>query len=255
MKKNLESNEALTQAPKFELAKTDTGNVGTALLENLGGQKITSFDFDRLSFPTAGATFWTIQNPLSGEAVVKKEIVGVVIHHSTTRSYWKGEFSGAGTQPDCSSGDGISGQGAPGGYCAACLYNKFGSKNRGKACKENRELYILQEKTFLPIVLSIPPSSIKIFHDLCVHLGVSGIKLHESVVRFTLITDKNSDGIRFSKLSTSLIQKLPPETCEYMQKFRTSFLEAFADKAVDILPPPNDQDIEFTVNDEEHDAY
>jgi len=255
--KSLEkSNKELAQVPKFELVKMDAGNVGAALLENLGGQRISPFDFDRLSFPAAGATFWTIQNPLTGEAVVKKEITGVVFYYSSTRSYWAGEFSGTGAQPDCSSTDGISGQGIPAGYCVACPQNKFGSRGRGKGCKESRELYILQEKTYLPLVVSVPPSSIKVFHNLCIALGVSGIKLHEGVVKFSLAVDKNADGIKFSKLQAMLIAKLPPEKCEYMQKFRDSFIEAFAaGKTNEIIPSHNDQDVSFTVDDEGHDAY
>jgi len=206
----------------------DVENVGSALLENLGGRGINPFDFDRLSFPTAGGIHWSVYDSLSGEETTKKEIVGVVFYQSTTRSYWPADFAGTGIQPDCSSNDGIVGQGLPGGFCSSCPNNRFGSKGRGKACKESRDLYILQENSFLPLVISVPPSSIRVFHDLCVHLGVLGIRLQEAVVKFSLAVDKNADGIKYSKLHNQFLYKLPAEECEKLKKFRDSFLEAFA---------------------------
>ena len=69
---NKENKTDLAQTNIFELATMDVENVGSALLENLGGQGISSFDFDRLSFPAAGATHWTIYDSLSGEENAKK---------------------------------------------------------------------------------------------------------------------------------------------------------------------------------------
>ena len=227
---NQQKSTAIAETVKFELATMDVENVGEALLENLGGEGISPFHFDRLSFPTAGVTHWTIYDSLLGEETPLKEIIGVVFHQSTNRSYWSAEFSGTGVQPDCSSDNGIVGQGSPGGVCNSCPNNRFGSRGRGKACKESRELYLLREKSSLPLVLSIPPSSIKYFHDFCIHLGMRGIKLHQAVSRFSLTFDKNADGIKFSKLKTKFLYKLPHEESENLKKFRDSFLKAFAPK-------------------------
>jgi hypothetical protein len=225
---NKELSMVPTQTKKFALATMDVENVGSALRENLGGQGLSPFDFAKLSFPTAGGTHWDVVDPLSGEQQAKKELVGVVFHQSTSRAYWAAEFAGEGVQPDCFSNDGIVGHGDPGGPCRSCLNNRFGSKGRGKACKETREIYILQEENYLPLVISAPPSSIKIFHNFCVHLGIQGINLHEAVIKFGLTSDKNAEGIKYSKLRLQFFYRLSPEDSEQLKKFRASFLEAVA---------------------------
>jgi hypothetical protein len=58
--------------------------------------------------------------------------------------------------------DGKTGYGEPGGICAACALNQYGSseKGAGKACKNMRVIYLLQSGEFMPLQISLPPTSI-----------------------------------------------------------------------------------------------
>ena len=58
----------------------------------------------------------------------------------------------------------MTGEGDPGGACAKCRYNQFGSgESGGKACKNRRRIYILREGEVFPVLLSLPTGSLKEF--------------------------------------------------------------------------------------------
>ena len=64
--------------------------------------------------------------------------------------------------PLCQSFDGKVGYGEPGGTCADCVLNQFGSdgNNKGKACKNMRMLYLLRSGEYMPIQIALPPTSL-----------------------------------------------------------------------------------------------
>ncbi|MFR2851799.1 MAG: hypothetical protein ACLTD4_08995 [Hungatella sp.] len=63
--------------------------------------------------------------------------------------------------------DGKQGIGDPGGACAACALNRFGTdpNGKGKACKNMRILYLLRSGEYMPIQLTLPPTSISPFRE------------------------------------------------------------------------------------------
>ena len=63
--------------------------------------------------------------------------------------------------------DGKQGYGEPGGACATCILNRFGSSatGRGKACKNMRVLYLLRSGEYMPLQLTLSPTSISPFRE------------------------------------------------------------------------------------------
>ena len=63
--------------------------------------------------------------------------------------------------------DGKQGHGDPGGACATCILNQFGSSatGRGKACKNMRILYLLRSGEYMPLQLTLSPISISPFRE------------------------------------------------------------------------------------------
>lgn len=63
--------------------------------------------------------------------------------------------------------NGKLGIGQPGGLCVSCPYNQFGSgsNGKGKACKNMRALYLLRSGEYLPIQLTLPPTSLRPFSE------------------------------------------------------------------------------------------
>ena len=110
--------------------------------------------------------------------------------------------------PDCSSPDGIKGLDMLSGEikdCENCPSNQWGSGNgtrRGKACKNMRRLYILVEGSDMPVVMTLPPTSIAGWEKYkSAVLGVRRQTPKEVVTEFTLGTAVNDAGTKYSVVS------------------------------------------------------
>lgn len=190
---------------EYAIMKTDPNEVTSIIKENLGdNETMTIMDLTRVSVPSGGGTTWVVPDidQPSGE-LETKEIVGVIIATKTTRQYWQQEYDGAGSPPDCSSADGLTGIGDPGGVCADCPFNEFGSDPKGgksKACSEKRLIFIAREHDFLPTVVAAPAGSLKNVKNYLVNLASKMRYAHSVYTALTLEKDKNEGGIVYSKI-------------------------------------------------------
>ena len=119
--------------------------------------------FERIKIPSALSTVFETSGE-NGEPETVKEFSAVILYHHPLFAYYKTKFAGGNHPPDCGSFDGITGAGNPGGSCAECQYNKFGTgENGSKACKNRRRIYVLREGEIFPLLLSLPTGSLKEF--------------------------------------------------------------------------------------------
>ena len=93
------------------------------------------------------------------DGTTEKTLTGTIMYHHKARGYWEVE----GQQlPTCSSMDGATGTNENGEQqtCATCPFNAWGSgkDGRGKACKEMRWIYVLQEGEIIPAAFRYPTS-------------------------------------------------------------------------------------------------
>lgn len=189
------------------LALKDTASIAEAMAECDG----LEFALDRVKFPSGGATAFEI--PGEGEEPeLTKELKGIIVFNHPAYSFYLQKFTGGSNPPDCGSFDGKVGIGTPGGRCAECYYNKFGSGDgNGKACKNRRMLYILQEGELFPIMISIPIGSIKAFSEYAKRQLSKGRKLSEVVTKVTLKKATNAGGIVFSQAVFTMERALTPD--------------------------------------------
>jgi hypothetical protein len=175
-------------------------DIMTIMADNLGGEQITALDLDRVSTPAGGGTSWTIPT-LEGDTEVK-ELEGIIVYTSVQRVYWADAFTGGGAPPDCYSEDSVHGAGNPGGNCTKCPLSQFGSGENGKsqACQMRRLIFLIQPDNLLPLVVSVPPSSLKEAKNYLMRLASKGLTSYSMVSRLTLEKDKNADGIAYSKI-------------------------------------------------------
>jgi len=122
----------------------------------------------RIKIPSGGGLFFEVpgENPDDPEAA--KTLEGIIVYNHVAQAYWEnGRAEGEeNVPPNCSSVDGINGVGSPGGACALCAMNTWGSgKGKAKACKSMRNLYLYREGDFLPTLISLPPTSLTPFSD------------------------------------------------------------------------------------------
>lgn len=199
--------------------------------ENVG-DSLTAFMLPRLRIPAGGNTAWQVPTE-SGEVAIAQEITGVITYKTTWRAYWKIKYGlpGSGGAPDCSSKDGIIGEGDPGGECVKCPLNKFGTDNRGKACKELRPLFVLREGDIFPTLVVAPPSSIAEVTNYGVSLANKRIPYYGVVSGLKLVQATNQDNMKYSKLAPRAIRTLTPEEAAVIGEYRIG-VKAMADAQV-----------------------
>ena len=128
------------------------------------GESLSMRNLTRVKVPGAGGTVWKFPTEDGHKNV--EEFEGVIVGIIPSRAYWK-ESGAASVPPDCSSTDMEYGNGPEMGRtkCADCQFNQFGSandgKNKGKACREVRNLLVLTKGMTMPTLLIAPPTSIK----------------------------------------------------------------------------------------------
>lgn len=221
MSKQESKGEVVTVDHSYPVLAMEAGKLQKVIRANIGNSSLSEFDVDRIKVPTGGNNLWAVPT-LDGEENVK-EIDGIVVFWKEPRAYWKVGFddSGGGTPPDCSSDDGVSGIGDPGGSCSACPLSQFGThhKGRGQACKQMRVLFIVREQEFLPVAISCPPTSLDNMRKYFLRLAGRGIQYNHVITKFVLAPDRNRDGIKFSAVSPSMVRMLGDHEIEAIERY------------------------------------
>lgn len=206
---------------EFQLPSTAL-NLEEAMAEEMDGLE---FRFDVVKIPSGGGLAFEIPGDDPDNPEMVKELVGIIIDHHPANAYWADEFSGQNATPDCMSNDGKMGIGNPGGNCANCQMNQWGSgRNGGRACKNTRRVYLLREGDIMPILLILPPSSLKNIADyLAKRIIAKGRRSYSVVTKVTLRKKQNKDGITYSEAVFSVVRDLTPEEAEKAKKLSEQF--------------------------------
>lgn len=218
--------------------------------ENLGGEKINPFDLDRIKVPAGGSISWEVPT-LTGTPDSEKILQGIVVHWKNTRSFWPKSYTGASDPPDCSSADGLTGVGNPGGTCSLCPFSQFGSAppkdgkpSNAQACKAARLLFLMRPNQLLPTVVSVPPASIAPVKKLFMRLLSQNIPIHSCIMSFGLESTLNKGGIKFSKILPAMVAPLTKEEAAMVEAYTAniqSSLEQVALRKDDVDGDPDTQ--------------
>ena len=119
-----------------EISKTDNSGflaVKDFNLNNMVSQEMEGLNvsFERIKIPSGGTTMFEIPGDNPDEPENVKEFSAVILYHHPLYSYYKDKYTGGSNPPDCSSIDGMFGDGVSGGKCSECPYNQFGSGENG----------------------------------------------------------------------------------------------------------------------------
>lgn len=148
---------------------------------------------------------------------VMETLEGVIVYKHKARGYWP---QGGGKVPECSSMDGITGTITESGEtrkCAECIFNEWGSaesedgeKSKGKACKEMRRLYLDMEDYSLPLMLTLPPTSITEFDNYISARMTKGIPdiFKETIIE---LNKEESHGYTYAVAKFSIGDKVEPK--------------------------------------------
>jgi len=201
--------------------------------ENMGNREVSAFDLDRVKFPSSGGIAWEV--PTLDGSDITKEIVGIIIYKRRGRVYYDAPYDGTLQPPKCSSPDGEIGQGDPGGFCKSCPMSQWGSARgadgaaeRGQACSERELLFILRKNDVLPIIISIPPTSLRISTQYALRLASQATRYWHVTTRLELVKVQNANGIPYSQLKLSIISTLNPQEVKKIAAIVKSYQDVFA---------------------------
>ena len=210
-------NNKLNKTNGNELTQVKSGymtagaNLAALVAEEMDGLNLS---FDRIKVPTGGGLSFEVPGDDSDSPDSVKEIKAVILYHHPVHAYFKEKYTGASNPPDCGSIDGHTGIDTETGEvkeCKDCPLNKFGSgENGAKACKQKRNLYILRENEALPLIFSVPSTSLGDLSKYVMRLLSRGKKSNMVVTKFTLKKAQSTGGISYSQVVCSIERDLEP---------------------------------------------
>ena len=207
----MKNNELVTQ--DNELVESGyANNEALALLKEAMEDDCVGMEFglDKIKIPAGGMTAFEVPGD-EDEPEMVKDITGVILFNHPAFAYYTDKYTGGNNPPDCGSFDGVTGVGTPGGPCAECPFNKFGSgEGQAKACKNRRILYIIREGEIFPMTLNLPTGSLKGFMKYVKRQLTKGRKLNGIVTKIQLKKATSQTGIAFSQAAFSFVRKLQP---------------------------------------------
>jgi hypothetical protein len=195
---------------------------GVMIQDELDG---LTLDFTRVKIPSGGGLMFEIPGEDPDNPDVAKELAGVIVDHHPCNALWLEEFKGGNMPPDCSSLDGKIGIDKEGKQhvCATCKYNQWGTDpngGNGKWCKNMRRLYMLQEEEIFPLLLTVPPTSLKNVADyVAKRVLTKKLRLCEVVTNVTLRKAASTDGITYSQVFFKMVGVLSPDARKAMKQF------------------------------------
>lgn len=239
-----QNNTALVENETFMLPDmVESDFTAEELAEDMDGLQMS---FQRVKIPGGGTLQFEIPSDDPENPDYAKYLVGVILHNHAACAYWpEGSEYDDNTVPLCSSVDGKQGIGEPGGACAVCDLNRFGtdSNGRGKACKNMRDLYLLRSGEYMPIQLTLPPTSISPFREfLNQSFMVRRRATYGSVVQIGLKKMNNGK----DDYSVATFRRLYDFTGEELAQIR-QFADSFKEQIKMVLQQ------RATMNEEQHD--
>ena len=102
-----------------------------------------------------------------------------------------------------------------------------------------RQLFIVRENDILPLVLTLPPTSIKPAKQYFMRLASKGIKYTHAVTRITLEKAKSGEGITYSKAAFALVKQLEPAVCTKIDAFVESIRPMLETVSIDTGEAPD----------------
>ncbi len=184
----------------------------------------------------------------------EKSLVGVILYSHSACSYWPAgsEYDDDAT-PLCSSVDGKTGFGTPGGTCASCELNRFGSApdgSKGKACKNMRILYLLRSGEYMPLQVNLPPTSIKPYKEFLNRaFNLRCRATYGSIVQIGLKRENNGSN-DYSVATFKLLRDFEGEELKQIRAYTNSFktqIKMMLQQRAEITEEQRDTAYEYTV--------
>jgi len=166
----------LATIPSADFLALQPGNLET-VVEGISG--VSRFELPQLRVPSGGGIAWEVETLSGPEAVKSLDLIVLEMSLAQRKWYRVGlddADEGGGNAPDCQSSDGTTGVGchelkAPKEgtpvqeyACAKCQWAQWGSDRggrKGQDCRQYGLALCLAKESLLPMVLSVPATSLR----------------------------------------------------------------------------------------------
>ena len=228
---SIQNNTAVDVYQNFVLPTAlDSDFSSEDLADDMEGLQLT---MQRVKIPGGGNLQFEIRGDDPDNPDYERKLVGVILYHHLANAYWpEGSEYDDNVPPFCQSFDGKQGYGEPGGVCAACAFNQFGStangsdgNNKGKACKNMRMLYLLRSGEYLPLQLSLPPTSLRPFNDFMNLAFVARRRPSYSAIVEIGLKRAESGGYTYSVATFRKVRDLEGEGLAAVKSYAANFKE------------------------------
>lgn len=223
---SIQNNTAVDVYQNFVLPTAlDSDFSSEDLADDMDGLQLT---MQRVKIPGGGNLQFEIRSDDPDNPDYERKLVGVILYHHLANAYWpEGSEYDDNVPPFCQSFDGKQGYGEPGGVCAACAFNQFGStaNGSGKACKNMRQIYLLRSGEYLPLQLSLPPTSLRPFNDFMNLAFVARRRPSYSAIVEIGLKRAESGGYTYSVATFRKVRDLEGEGLAAVKGYAANFKE------------------------------
>ena len=168
MNANAAATTAMTANEPLDFVLPEMGDADFSSEELAEDRDGFTMSFPRIKIPAGGVLQFELPTGDPQHPDYSPTLTGVILFNHASCAYWpEGDEYNDDVPPLCSSVDGKQGYGEPGGICETCALSQFGSagNGRGKACKNMRVLYLLRSGEFMPLAITLSPTSISPFRE------------------------------------------------------------------------------------------
>ena len=222
-----------------------------AVLAELEADNGGAYDYmpTRIKFPSGGMMAFSVDDT----DTLKPPFKAIIAVSQKARAFWPAKDT-AGQPPLCSSPDGAQGifdpnspqvqaaaampmrhpavdtlspEQAVGPWaCDVCPMAQWGSNGKGKACKDLRRLIVLVEGWTMPAILTLPPTSVKVFDQFAsARARERGQAYFTCYARIELAQETNAAGIKYSVAKFSVDRPLTEAELAAVIDVRHQFAE------------------------------
>ena len=222
-----QTNTMMETKTTFQIPQLLDGDDFTSedLADDMEGLRLS---FTRIKIPGGGHLQFEIPSGNPDVPDYAPYLEGVILYSHNSNAYWpEGSEYDDDQPPLCQSFDGKVGYGEPGGTCADCVLNQFGSdgNNKGKACKNMRMLYLLRSGEYLPLQLSLPPTSLRPFNDFMNLAFVARRRPSYSAIVEIGLKRAESGGYTYSVATFRKVRDLEGEGLAAVKSYAANFKE------------------------------
>jgi len=182
-----------------------------------------NLSFDKIKIPAGGTTAFEVPGDDPENPDIEKELRVVIIDQYAVNSYYKDAYDGTEVAPDCFSNDGHIGTNKDGETisCESCPNNKYGTAidGVGKACKNMRRLYILRSGDALPMLLTLPATSLSPFGKYLQRIVSKGLRPCDVITKIALKKAESKGGITYAQATFVMEEILPPDIREKVREY------------------------------------